>query len=161
MLVIKSFESQILTSNARWINSEDHLQTSLSKSNTSCSVHTKSKCAIEETPEMNEYKHLIGQFYLNYVLLVINSYGLQNALERSPVDIGHFFACAMACSLLVRDHLAPSGFMKYSPDSHFVQTSYAVLTLLKVFYLLRVSFLPSLTLCTSATTARILCIYRR
>ncbi|KAK7040853.1 hypothetical protein VNI00_009449 [Paramarasmius palmivorus] len=119
MLVIKSFESQILTSNARWINSEDHLQTSL-----------------KETPEMNEYKHLIGQFYLNYVLLVINSYGLQNALERSPVDIGHFFArchtCAMACSLLVRDHLAPSGFMKYSPDSHFVQTSYAVLTLLKL-----------------------------
>ncbi|KAF9261404.1 hypothetical protein L218DRAFT_905442 [Marasmius fiardii PR-910] len=119
MLVVKTFESQIMASKERWASGEDYIQHSL-----------------KQTPSMNEYKVLIGQLYYNYVLLVLNSYGLQNALERSPLDIGHFFArchgCAMTCSLLVRDHLGPSGFMKYSPDSHFVQTSYAVLTLLKL-----------------------------
>lgn len=70
-------------------------------------------------------------------MLVLNSFGLQNALERQPVNIGHFFArchsCAMTCATLFRDSMAPAGFLKYSPDSHFVQMSYAVLTLLKVF----------------------------
>jgi hypothetical protein len=69
-------------------------------------------------------------------MLVLNSFGLQNALERAPLDIGHFFArchsSATACAVLVRDNLGPRGFMKYSPDSNFVQTSYAVLSLLKV-----------------------------
>lgn len=69
-------------------------------------------------------------------MLVLNSFGLQNALERSSVDIGHFFArchsSATSCAMLVRDELGPSGFMKFSPDSHFVLTSYAVLSLLKV-----------------------------
>ncbi|KAL0577102.1 hypothetical protein V5O48_004894 [Marasmius crinis-equi] len=119
MLVIKTFESQITASRDRWGSGDDFIQSSL-----------------KESPTMNEYKTFIGQFYYNYVLLVLNSYGLQNALERSPLDIGHFFArcygCATTCSLLVRDHLGPSGYMKYSPDSHFVQTSYAVLTLLKL-----------------------------
>jgi len=39
---------------------------------------------------------------------------------------------AHACARLVRDELGPSGFMRFSPDSHFVQTSYAVLSLLKL-----------------------------
>lgn len=69
-------------------------------------------------------------------MLVVNSFGLQNAMERSHVDISHFFSrchsSAMSCALVVRDELAPRGYMRYSPDSHFVFTSYAVLTLLKV-----------------------------
>ncbi|KAH8117092.1 fungal-specific transcription factor domain-containing protein [Phellopilus nigrolimitatus] len=77
----------------------------------------------------------IGNFYYNYAMLVVNSFGLQNALERSPVDIGHFFtrchSSAVACATLVRDELGPRGFLRYSPDSHFVQISYAVLSLLK------------------------------
>ncbi|EJD02176.1 uncharacterized protein FOMMEDRAFT_87458 [Fomitiporia mediterranea MF3/22] len=77
----------------------------------------------------------IGKFYYNYSMLIINSFGLQNALERSPVDIGHFFArchsSAVACVTVVRDELGPQGFLRYSPDSHFVQCSYAVLSLLK------------------------------
>jgi hypothetical protein len=32
----------------------------------------------------------------------------------------------------VRDELSPRGYMKYAPDSHFVFTSYVVLSLLKV-----------------------------
>jgi len=69
-------------------------------------------------------------------MLVLNSFGLQNAMERSAVDIGHFFArchsSATACALLTRDDLGPRGFLKYSPDSHFVMISYALLSLLKL-----------------------------
>jgi len=79
---------------------------------------------------------MIAQFYFNYAMLVLNSFGLQNAMERAPLDIGHFFGrvhtSAHACATIVRDQLGPSGFMKYSPDSHFVQTSYAILSLLKL-----------------------------
>ncbi|KAI5122222.1 hypothetical protein M0805_002711 [Coniferiporia weirii] len=81
------------------------------------------------------YWSSMGSFYYNYAMLVINSFGLQNALDRSPVDIGHFFTrchtSAVACAMLVRDELGPRGFLRYSPDSHFVQCSYAVLSLLK------------------------------
>lgn len=82
-----------------------------------------------------ECPKLCGAFYLNYGMLVINSFGLQNALEKSPVDIGHFFArchtSATACISVIKDQFAPQGFLKYAPDSLFVQSSYAVLTLLK------------------------------
>ncbi|KAF8607837.1 hypothetical protein BDV93DRAFT_467449, partial [Ceratobasidium sp. AG-I] len=84
----------------------------------------------------SEYRSLVAVFYYHYAMLVVNSFGLQNAMERSRVDISHFFSrchsSAMACALVVRDELAPRGFMRYSPDSHFVFISYAVLTLLKL-----------------------------
>jgi hypothetical protein len=90
----------------------------------------------DEPNPVLQYKRLITRFYFHYAMLVLNSFGLQNALERSNIDIGHFFgrchSSAMACALLIRDELGPSGFLKYSPDSHFVFTSYAVLSLLKV-----------------------------
>ncbi|KAJ4478491.1 fungal-specific transcription factor domain-containing protein [Lentinula aciculospora] len=115
LLVIKTFESQIIESSTRWMRGDT---------------------LVTNNPATTEYRAHISQFYLNYVLLVLNSFGLQNALERSPMDMGHFFArchsCATTCAMLVRDRLGPSGFLKYSPDSHFVQTSYAVLTLLKL-----------------------------
>ncbi|KEP52395.1 fungal Zn(2)-cys(6) binuclear cluster domain protein [Rhizoctonia solani 123E] len=83
-----------------------------------------------------EYRSLAATFYYHYAMLVVNSFGLQNAMERSRVDIGHFFSrchtSAMSCALVVRDQLVPGGYMRYSPDSHFVFTSYAVLTLLKL-----------------------------
>ena len=66
----------------------------------------------------------------------MNSFGLQDALEKSSVDIGHFFlrchSAAVACATIVRDELGPRGFLRYSPDGHFVQCSYALLSLLKV-----------------------------
>ena len=90
--------------------------------------------------EVAEYKKVIAQFYYNYSVLVINSFGLQNALERSPIDLGHFFAqchsSATACALLVRDYLGPKEYLKYAPDTHCVMTSYALLTLLKVSFFL-------------------------
>ncbi|EIN07126.1 hypothetical protein PUNSTDRAFT_89209 [Punctularia strigosozonata HHB-11173 SS5] len=90
-----------------------------------------------------QYWRVISEFYTNYALLVINSFGLQNALERSHIDLGYFFVrchtTASKCATIVRDGLGPLGYLKYSPDSHFVQCSYAVLTLLK---LIRPEFQP-------------------
>ncbi|KAF5357846.1 hypothetical protein D9756_001242 [Leucocoprinus leucothites] len=113
LLVIKSFESQLFAWREKWY-----------------------RASTWEGETSKDYKQLVATFYFNYASLVLNSFGLQNALERAPVDIGHFFgrvhSSAMACAVLVRDHLGPSGYMRYSPDSHFVQTSYAVLSLLKL-----------------------------
>ncbi|KAH7914020.1 fungal-specific transcription factor domain-containing protein [Hygrophoropsis aurantiaca] len=82
------------------------------------------------------YSGIMMKFYFHYYMLVINSFGLQNAMERSAVDIGHFFArchtSATAVATMARDELAPRGYLKYSPDSHFVFISYAVLSLLKL-----------------------------
>jgi hypothetical protein len=82
------------------------------------------------------YRMPIARFYYNYAMLVINSFGLQNAFERSLVDVGYFFGrvhtSAKACCLIIKDELAPSGFLRYTVDSHYVLTSYAVLSLLKV-----------------------------
>lgn len=83
-----------------------------------------------------KYNGLMAEFFANYSMLVINSFGLQNAMERCPVDIPHFFArvhsSAKTCAILVKEELGPLDFLKYAPDSHFVFTSYAVLSLLKV-----------------------------
>lgn len=82
------------------------------------------------------YTSTIMKFYFHYYNLVIFSFGLQNAMERSPVDIPYFFgrvhSSATAVSIIARDELATRGYLKYSPDSHFVFLSYAVLSLLKV-----------------------------
>lgn len=88
------------------------------------------------SPNVRDYKVLISQFYFHYAMLVLNSFGLQDALDRTPINIGHFFArchcSAMSCATLARDYLGPKGYLRYSPDSHCVMISYAVLTLLKV-----------------------------
>ncbi|KAG6852809.1 hypothetical protein C0991_009006 [Blastosporella zonata] len=124
MLVIKSFEAQLLTWKDHWVIHRDFTA---------------------DSPQAIDYKKLIAHFYFNYAVLVLNSFGLQNALERSPVDLGHFFAqchsAATTCATLVRDELGPRGFMKYAPDSHCVMISYAVLSLLK---LIRPEFHPYL-----------------
>ncbi|KAH6908321.1 fungal-specific transcription factor domain-containing protein [Coprinopsis sp. MPI-PUGE-AT-0042] len=115
LLVIKTFESQLYDWRQQW--------------------YTERMWA-NETSKAIKYKKTVSQFYFNYAMLVLNSFGLQNALERVPLNVGHFFArchtSAIACATIIRDDLGPSGFLKYSPDSHFVQISYAVLSLLKL-----------------------------
>ena len=90
----------------------------------------------EADDRIAKYNCLMAEFFASYAMLVINSFGLQNAMERSPVDIPHFFArvhsSAKTCAILVKEELGPLDFMKYAPDSYFVFTSYAVLSLLKV-----------------------------
>lgn len=137
LLIIRTFEGQIGAFHQRW-------QTI---------INSKPK---EDAPKA-AYLAIVSQYYVNYALLVLNSFGLQNALERQPVNIGHFFArchsCAMSCATLFRDSMAPAGFLKYSPDSHFVQMSYAVLTLLKVS--LSANLLYFILTCFSACSTRI------
>ncbi|KAG6908580.1 hypothetical protein DXG01_004066 [Tephrocybe rancida] len=124
MLVIKAFEAQLTTWKDRWIVEREWR-------------------GVDQ--QVITYKKLIAHFYYNYAVLVLNSFGLQNALERAPVDLGHFFAqchsSATMCATLVRDELGPRGYMKYAPDSHCVMISYAVLSLLK---LIRPEFHPFL-----------------
>lgn len=135
LLIIKTFETQIYGWKHKWIDNTNWDGKFISWLLLSLTYGGFLFC-VAEPSSAAEYKKLISQFYFNYAMLVVNSFGLQNALERTPLDIGHFFArvhtSAHACATLVRDKLGPSGYIKYSPDSHFVQTSYAVLSLLKV-----------------------------
>lgn len=92
--------------------------------------------AVQAADAHTQYRLAIARFYYHYAMLVVNSFGLQNALDRSPVDIGYFYGrtheSATTCCYIMRDEVAPAGFLRYAPDSHFVLTSYAVLSLLKV-----------------------------
>lgn len=122
LLVIKTIENQILTWSDYWDPGN------LAKNG---DIDSERLTSTERV-----YVPVMMRFYFNYSMLVVNSFGLQNALDRAPLDTGHFFgrcyASAMACALIVRDELGPQGFLRYSPDSHFVLSSYAVLTLLKL-----------------------------
>ena len=97
----------------------------------------------DEPDKIRQHRIFSAKFYFNYAMLIVNSFGLQNALERSAVDIGHFFArchsSAVACATLIRDEGGPAGFLSYAPDSTCVMGSYAVLSLLKVIS----DFVPS------------------
>ncbi|KAH9952175.1 hypothetical protein B0H21DRAFT_17239 [Amylocystis lapponica] len=91
----------------------------------------------DDVPEIiRRYGEINGRFCYHYGILVINSFGLQDALQRSAVDIGHFFtrchSAAVKCATIIRDEFGPRGYLKYAPDSHFVRGSYAVLSLLKL-----------------------------
>jgi hypothetical protein len=142
-LIIKTFETQIVAWKNQWIDDrpwEGRFSSHFSYFTVTHLIRF-SESTGEITTAAKEYKKTISQFYYNYAMLVLNSFGLQNALERAPLNLGHFFGrvhtSAHTCATLVRDSLGPTGFMKYSPDSHFVQTSYAVLSLLKVRFRLK------------------------
>lgn len=114
LIVIKTFEAQIDSWIRHW---------------------TAQAQAVGHSP-LPSFVPMMGRFYYNYSMLVMNSFGLQNALERAPANIGHFFqrchTAATACATIVTRELGPLGWLKYQTDSHFVQCSYAVLSLLKV-----------------------------
>ncbi len=127
MQIIKSFDAQLLRWRADWAEL---------RSRYGNLVQIEFIALLIGALNLGEYYRMMTDFYLNYAVLVINSFGLQDALERKGMNIPYFFSrvymAAHRCAILVRDRLGPSGHLKYSPDSHFVQTSYAVLSLLKV-----------------------------
>jgi hypothetical protein len=45
------------------------------------------------TLNLGEYFRMMTDFYLDYAILVINSFGLQDALERKGMNIPYFFSC--------------------------------------------------------------------
>ncbi|TFK90305.1 hypothetical protein K466DRAFT_574338 [Polyporus arcularius HHB13444] len=116
LLVIKTMETQLLAWHHEWLNLRN--------------------VSAGESGDVQKYRMLIANFYFHYAMLTINAFGLQNALERSAVDIGHFFArchsSAVSCASIYKDEMGPAGFLRHAPDSHFVMGSYAVLSLLKL-----------------------------
>lgn len=77
-----------------------------------------------------------AHFYYAYSSLVLYSFGLENALERSKLDISFFLtnvyeAATRVCNV-VKDHFLPKGYLPYLPDTNFVMCSYALLSLLKL-----------------------------
>ncbi|EPS94764.1 hypothetical protein FOMPIDRAFT_1038716 [Fomitopsis schrenkii] len=117
LLVIKTMETQLLAWQHEWLRIRKIDQG-------------------EKTEWSRKYSQLSCKFYFHYAMLTINSFGLQNALQRSAVDIGHFFArchsSAVECATVIADEFGGCGYLKYAPDCLFVQGSYAVLSLLKL-----------------------------
>ncbi|GJJ12364.1 hypothetical protein Clacol_006605 [Clathrus columnatus] len=136
LLVTKTIETQIMSWNAEVGQRRAELGDFLCFPRHEFFVTFFPKGLIADRPDTT-FRLTLKNFYLNYALLVINSFGLQNALERSRVDLGHFFArcygAAQSVALIVRDELGPSGRLRYCTDTNFVQISYAVLSLLKYF----------------------------
>lgn len=101
-----------------------------------CASGSDTYFSSDEPDRIAHYRLLSANFYFQYAMLIVNSFGLQNALERSAVDIGHFFArchsSAVSCATILRDEIGPAGYLRYAPDTFCVMSSYAVLSLLKV-----------------------------
>ena len=134
-LVIKTIESQLHGWHTEWLSRVSEPGEDLIFTSKDVVTNTYFN-AMSEATAFYAYRRVIGGFYYNYAMLVVNSFGLQDALERTPVNLAHFFSrchtSAIKCATLVRDELGPRGYLRFSPDSHFVQCSYAVLSLLKV-----------------------------
>ncbi|KAI6043555.1 fungal-specific transcription factor domain-containing protein [Pisolithus marmoratus] len=86
-------------------------------------------------------------FLVNYSRLVMYSFGFQHAFQRGMESNDQVFLqmCFKAATAVIEhmiDVLAPSGFMRSSPDGHFVFASFASAFLLK---LLRPEFAQFLT----------------
>jgi hypothetical protein len=76
-------------------------------------------------------------FLTNYSRLVMYSFGFQRAFQRGfePGDEIFFTKCFEAAKLVIQnfiESLAPSGYMRYSADGHFVFSSFASAFLLKL-----------------------------
>lgn len=132
-LVIKAFEQQMVAWLHEWTNTRAVVP---SKCFPYAILPISFFIATIGDEVTKDYTSTMMVFYFHYYSLVIHSFGLQNAIERSTVDIPYFFSkchtSATAVAVIARDELAPRGFLRYSPDSHFVFLSYAVLSLLKV-----------------------------
>ncbi|KAK7682019.1 hypothetical protein QCA50_014983 [Cerrena zonata] len=86
-------------------------------------------------------------FVTNYARLVMYSFAFQNAFKRGlqaedKMIIDKCFECARDVINGMIHELAPCGFMRYSPDGHFVFATFASAFLLK---LLRRDFIPFIT----------------
>ncbi|KIP02098.1 hypothetical protein PHLGIDRAFT_26729 [Phlebiopsis gigantea 11061_1 CR5-6] len=78
-------------------------------------------------------------FFTNYSRLVMYSFGCQQAFRRRDgiqesdrLFVDKCFAAAKEVITCIVDSLAPSGFMRYAPDSHFVFGTFASAFLLKL-----------------------------
>ncbi|KIY45806.1 hypothetical protein FISHEDRAFT_48653 [Fistulina hepatica ATCC 64428] len=80
---------------------------------------------------------LLLPFLVNYSRLVMFSFGFQKAYQRGmqPGDDFFFNTCLESAKNVIRhmiEHLAPTGYMRYAPDGHFIFSSFASAFLLKL-----------------------------
>ncbi|KAJ8689224.1 hypothetical protein PTI98_013267 [Pleurotus ostreatus] len=83
------------------------------------------------------FRCLLLPFLVEYSRLVMYSFGFQQAFERGiePGDQLFFKKCLDAAKGVIKhmiQNLAPSGYMRYAPDGHFVFASFASAFLLKL-----------------------------
>ncbi|CAK5274670.1 unnamed protein product, partial [Mycena citricolor] len=76
-------------------------------------------------------------FLVSYSRLVMFSFGFQQAYQRGlqPADHIFFTKCLESAQGVLRgmiDGLAPTGFMRYAPDGHFIFSAFASAFLLKL-----------------------------
>ncbi|KAF9467566.1 fungal-specific transcription factor domain-containing protein [Collybia nuda] len=76
-------------------------------------------------------------FLVGYSRLVMFSFGFQQAFQRGiePGDHVYFSKCLDAAKSVIRnmiEGLAPSGYMRFAPDGHFIFASFASAFLLKL-----------------------------
>ncbi|KAF8579154.1 hypothetical protein K439DRAFT_1360225 [Ramaria rubella] len=75
-------------------------------------------------------------FIVNYSRLVMFSFGFQHAvqrgLRREDIFFQRCFDAACAVITTVVDRLAPTGYMRFAPDGHFIFSSFASAFLLKL-----------------------------
>ncbi|KAG5637478.1 hypothetical protein H0H81_004449 [Sphagnurus paluster] len=76
-------------------------------------------------------------FLVAYSRLVMFSFGFQKAYQRGmqPADHVYFTKCLDSAKAVIQnmiDSLAPTGYMRYAPDGHFIFAAFASAFLLKV-----------------------------
>ncbi|GJJ14429.1 hypothetical protein Clacol_008693 [Clathrus columnatus] len=82
------------------------------------------------------YRTGLLPFMVNYSRLVMFSFGFQQAVERGLQRDDIFFqrcfdaACAVITTVV--DRLAPTGYLRFAPDGHFIFVSFAAAFLLKL-----------------------------
>jgi len=92
------------------------------------------------------YRNELLPFLVSYSRLVMYSFGFQQSFNRGQLQSGNVFleAClesATSVLQIVVNVLAPSGYLRYAADGHFVFAAFASAFLLK---LLRPQFVPLL-----------------
>ncbi|KAL1755599.1 fungal-specific transcription factor domain-containing protein, partial [Schizophyllum commune] len=95
----------------------------------------------DHSDSSSEFRCLLLPFLVNYSRLVMFSFGFQQAYHRGIKPGDHsdqvFFTkvkCLESAKAVIQnmvDKLAPSGYMRYAPDGHFIFASFASAFLLK------------------------------
>jgi len=83
------------------------------------------------------FRCLLLPFLVEYSRLVMHSFGFQHAFQRGiePGDHVFFKKCLESAKAVLKhmiENLAPSGYMRYAPDGHFIFASFASAFLLKL-----------------------------
>lgn len=94
----------------------------------------------DHSDSSSEFRCLLLPFLVNYSRLVMFSFGFQQAYQRGikPGDQNDqvfFSKCLESAKAVIHnmvDKLAPSGYMRYAPDGHFIFASFASAFLLKL-----------------------------